>query len=240
MAIVDYNEKEPIVFLPAMMCDGRVFGPQIKMFGASHAIHLAPLGGHERVEDIARAVLASAPTTFALVGLSMGAAVAMEIMRQAPNRVTRLALVAASAAAETPQQAASREPEIVRVMAGLLPDVIRDRMKPEYLFETPLRQTLLDLFVDMALDLGEGVFLRQSRAMQRRPDHQNILRKLRCPTLVLSGQYDVVYPVERHEVMADLIPGAELRVIADAGLLPTLENPQAVNGALRNWLARAT
>lgn len=229
---------EPLVLLPGMMCDGRLFGPQIKAFGATHAIHLAPLTGHDTVEALAREVLAHAPAQFALAGLSMGGIVAMEIVRKAPNRVTRLCLMDTNALAETPAKAADREPQIARVMAGSLVEVMRDEMKPNYLAPGPGRQAVLDLVLNMALDLGEGVFLRQSRALQRRPDQQNVLRKMRIPTLVMCGEHDALCPVQRHQFMADLIFGAKLRVIPDAGHLPTLEQPDAVNDAMREWLAR--
>jgi len=95
---------------------------------------------------------------------------------------------------------------------------------------------VLDLVLDMALEMGEGVFLRQSRALQRRPDQQAVLRKLRMRTLVLCGEHDALCPVARHQFMADLIFGAKLRVIPEAGHLPTLEQPDVVNTALTEWL----
>ena len=116
---------EPLVLLPGMMCDARLFGPQIKAFGTERAIHLAPITAHDTVEALAKDVLGSAPERFALAGLSMGGIVAMEVLRQAPNRVTRLALLDTNSMAETPAAAAAREPQIVRVMAGSLVEVDR-------------------------------------------------------------------------------------------------------------------
>ncbi|SHE43189.1 Pimeloyl-ACP methyl ester carboxylesterase [Litoreibacter ascidiaceicola] len=228
---------EPLVFLPGMMCDGRLYGPQIKALGRDRAIHLAPICAHETVEALATEVLASAPPTFALAGLSMGGIVAMEVVRRAPARVTRLALMDTNALAETPAYAAAREPQIARVMAGSLVEVMREEMKPDYLAPGAGRQAVLDLVMDMALDMGEGVFLRQSRALQRRPDQQNVLRKLKIPTLILCGEHDRLCPVARHQFMADLIFRATLVVVPDAGHLPTLEQPEAVNAALKQWLA---
>ena len=228
---------EPLVFLPGMMCDGRLYGPQIKALGRDRAIHLAPICAHETVEALATEVLASAPPTFALAGLSMGGIVAMEVVRRAPARVTRLALMDTNALAETPAYAAAREPQIARVMVGSLVEVMREEMKPDYLAPGAGRQAVLDLVMDMALDMGEGVFLRQSRALQRRPDQQNVLRKLKIPTLILCGEHDRLCPVARHQFMADLIFRATLVVVPDAGHLPTLEQPEAVNAALKQWLA---
>lgn len=229
---------EPLVLLPGLMCDARVFGPQIKAFGAARAIHLAPLTAHDTVAALARDVLATAPERFALAGHSLGGIVAMEVARQAPTRVTRLALLDTTSLAETPATSAQREPQIVRVMAGSLVEVTRESLTPDDLAPGPARQTVLDLVMNMALDLGEGVFLRQSRALQRRSDQQAVLRRLRIPTLVMCGELDRLFPEARHRFMADLIPGARLEVVPDAGHLPTLEQPEAVNAAFRTWLAR--
>ena len=227
---------EPLVLLPGMMCDGRLYGPQIKALGRDRAIHIAPINSHESVEAMATEILTYAPSSFALAGLSMGGIVAMEVVRRAPGRVTRLALMDTNALGETPAYAAAREPQIARVMAGSLEDVIREDLKPDYLAPGPGRQAVLDLVMDMALEMGEGVYLRQSRALQRRPDQQGTLRKLKIPTLILCGEYDTLCPVARHQFMADLIQGAELNIVSDAGHLPTLEQPEAVNAALKQWL----
>ncbi|WP_298257002.1 alpha/beta fold hydrolase [uncultured Litoreibacter sp.] len=227
---------EPLVLLPGMMCDGRLYGPQVKALGRDRAIHIAPISNHDTVEAMTTEILESAPPTFALAGLSMGGIVAMEVVRRAPDRVTRLALMDTNALSETPAYAAAREPQIARVMAGSLVEVIREDMKPEFLAPGEGRQAVLDLVLDMALEMGEGVYLRQSRALQRRPDQQGTLRKLKMPTLILCGEHDRLCPVSRHQFMADLILRAQLRIVPDAGHLPTLEQPEAVNAALKQWL----
>lgn len=199
---------------------------------------VCPITRGERIEEIASNLLDDLPPRFALAGLSMGGIVAMELLRRAPRRITRLALMDTNPLAETPQAAANREPQIVKVRAGRLTDVMRDEMKPNYLAPGPYRAEILSLVMDMAAALGPEVFVRQSRALQRRPDQQDVLRKCKAPTLVLCGAHDALCPVKRHEFMAELIPGAELRVLADAGHLPTLEMPDETTDALRAWLAR--
>ena len=113
---------------------------------------------------------------------------------------------------------------------------MRDEIRPNYLAEGPHRGEVLDLAMDMAMTLGPEVFIRQSRALQRRKDQQATLRKIKVPTLVLCGAEDALCPVKRHEFMAELIPYATLRVIDGAGHLPTLEQPDAVTDALREWM----
>ncbi|MGA9410344.1 MAG: alpha/beta fold hydrolase [Roseobacter sp.] len=228
---------EPLVLLPGMMCDARLFGPQIADLSVDHCVTVAPITQGGRVEDIATLLLGRLPERFALAGLSMGGIVAMEILRRAPGRVSRLALLDTNPLAETPQTAAAREPQIVAARAGRFRDVMRDEMKPKYLADGPAQKDVLDLVMQMAETLGPEVFVRQSRALQRRPDQQATLRKCRLPTLVLCGAEDTLCPVKRHEFMAELIPQARLVVVEGAGHLPTLEQPDATTRALRDWMA---
>ncbi len=227
---------EPLLLIPGMMCDARLFTPQIVEFSAERAVHIASLAGCETIEEMARSVLDAAPERFALAGLSMGGMVAMEVLRRAPERVTRVALMDTNSQSETPAIAASREPQIVGVLAGRLPEVMKDVMRPEYLAAGPKRVEILALMQDMALALGEGTFVRQSRALQRRPDQQKTLRQIRMPALVLCGEHDALTLPRRHEFMATLIPYATLRIIEESGHVPTLEAPEATNAALREWL----
>lgn len=201
---------EPIVFLPGMMCDARLFAPQLDALSRERAIMVAPTCVGDRIEEIASNVLTSAPAKFALAGLSMGGIVAMEVYRRAPERVTRIALMDTNPMAELPDRAAAREPQIVKVKAGRLHEVMADEMKPQYLAQGPYRQEILNLCMDMAEALGPDVFIRQSRALQRRRDQQATLRKIKCPALVLCGEHDQLCSPERHQFMADLIPYSEI------------------------------
>ncbi|MEM6305189.1 MAG: alpha/beta fold hydrolase [Pseudomonadota bacterium] len=227
---------EPLVLLPGMMCDARLFGPQIAELSADTAVMCAPVTQGERIEEIASNLLDQLPKRFALAGLSMGGIVAMEILRRAPDRITRIALLDTNPLAETPAAAANREPQIVKVRSGRLAEVMRDEMKPNYLAPGPFRNDVLALVMDMAETLGPEVFIRQSRALQRRRDQQAVLRKCKVPALVLCGAHDQLCPVKRHEFMSELIPYARLVVLEHAGHLPTLEQPAETTQALRDWM----
>lgn len=232
--------QDPLVLLPGMMSDARIFQPQIMALSTQVPVTVAPLIGGERIEDIAIQLLQQLPSRFALAGLSMGGIVAMEILRRAPERVSRLCLMSTSPLPDTPAQAATREPLIIGARTGRMDDVLRQSMLPEYLAPGPQRIEVLNLMHQMGMELGQALFVAQTRALQRRRDQQGTLRKCKVPTLILCGEYDQLTPVKRHEFLAELIPNASLQVITSAGHLPTLERPDVVNRVLAEWLAGQT
>ena len=229
--------SEPIVFLPGMMCDARLFAPQIDGLSHQCAVMVAPTHLGERVEQIASSILDMAPQRFALCGLSMGGIVALEIIRRAPDRVKRLCLMDTNPMCETPERAAEREPQIIAVRTGRLEQIMREEITLNYLTETLHKEHIFELLIDMGMSLGSEAFVRQSRALQKRRDQQSFLSKIKCPTLLLCGEQDQICLPKRHKFMAELIEGAKLTIIKNAGHLPTLEQPEATNEALRAWLA---
>lgn len=226
----------PHVFLPGMMCDARLFGPQINALSAHHPVMCIPINRHDTVEALASEVLEMAPDRFALAGLSMGGIVAMEVVRQAPDRVERLALLDTNPLAERESVKSARQPQIAAALTGDLRRVMREEMKPNYLTDGPHQGAILDLCMAMAMEQGPDVFVRQSQALMSRPDQQETLRRFSRPSLVLCGRDDGLCPVHRHELMASLLPNAHLEIIDGAGHLPTLEQPQRTNAALIRWL----
>lgn len=229
---------EPVVLLPGMMSDARVFLPQIVALSRDRPVQVGNMTQGETVEEIAQQVLDAAPPKFALAGHGMGGIVAMEVIRRARDRITRLALLDTNAQSETPALAAAREALIVKARTGRLKDAVCDRVKPTDLAPGPRNAGVLKLLLDMALQIGPEAYIRQCRAMQRRPDQQKTLRMLRCPALVLCGAHDNLTPIRRHEFIATLIPYARLEVIADAGHFPTLEQPEETTRLLRAWLSQ--
>jgi len=228
--------QEPLILLPGMMCDARLFAPQIAALSGAGCVHLAPTGGADRVEMLAENVLAHAPPHFALCGHGLGGIIAMEIVRRAPQRVSRIALFDTNAQAETPSVAASREEQIVRARSGKLNEVLRDELRVEDLAPSAHRAEIFAMFGRMSEMLGPEVYVNQARAMQRRPDQQKTLRKLKIPTLIACGELDRQTPVRRHEFLAKLVDGARFEIVAGAGHLPSLEQPETVTGLLQSWL----
>jgi pimeloyl-ACP methyl ester carboxylesterase len=230
--------REPVVFLPGLLCDARLFGPLLADLSRDTAVMTAPLTHGERIEEMASMLLDLLPKRFALVGWEMGGMVALELMRRAPDRVARLALISTTPLADTPQQAAERDPLIIRARAGKFDEVIQQERKVSDLAPGPYRAEIVALMQDMAQGLGVDCYTRQVRAMQRRRDQQNTLRKIAVPCLVMCGADDPITPVKRHSFMAEMIPSADLHVVDDAGHLPMLEQPEQVARALRDWLSK--
>jgi len=223
-----------------MMCDAQLFAPQIATFSRQRPVTVAPIGGHSSMDALAAEVLLHAPPKFALAGLSMGGIVAMEIVRQAPDRVTRLALLDTNPLAELEPVKLRRDPQIKAARSGALSQVMRDEMKPNYLVESPDKKALLDLCMDMAIGLGADIFVNQSIALRDRIDQTETLRGFNKHALVLCGRHDKLCPVERHEFMKGLMPNSRLVIVENAGHLPSLEQPGETTAAMADWLEEKT
>ena len=226
----------PLLLLPGMMCDERLFAPQVSALSAEREVQVLALTSHDSVELLAESILAQAPPQFALAGLSMGGIVAMEIVRQMPHRVERLALLDTNPLAERVEVSANRDVQIAKARVGQMQAVMREEMKPNYLSDGPNKAAILDLCMSMAETLGPKVFEQQSRALQSRSDQQDTLRKVAVPTLILCGEDDNLCPPERHHLMHNLIPHSTLTIIPAAGHLPTLEQAELTTKALIQWL----
>jgi pimeloyl-ACP methyl ester carboxylesterase len=228
----------PIVLLPGMMCDARMWGPVMGAFAGRAVLH-APLTEGNTMAALADAVLDLAPRHFALAGLSMGGIVAMEIVARAAERVERLALLDTNPLAEAAEVKARRGPQIDRALGGGLAGVMRDEMKPNYLADGRGKAAILELCMEMALALGPDVFASQSRALRDRQDRTATLAAFGRPALVLMGLSDRLCPRDRHDLMHRLMPQSALCLVEGAGHLPTLEQPAATAAALSRWLEAA-
>lgn len=228
------REMTSLILIPGMMCDQRMWGGFDA--GPRKVIHAIPTG-YDTVQALAAEILRDAPQRFALAGLSMGGIVAMEILRQAPDRVERLAVLDTNPLAETDVAKSRRGPQITKALSGKLEAVLRDEMKPNYLAPGPNTKAILDLCMKMALALGPDVFVRQSQALRDRPDETIALAAFKGPALVLMGEEDRLCPRDRHELMHTLMPQSTLAIIAHAGHLPPLENPAPTFAHLHNWLS---
>jgi pimeloyl-ACP methyl ester carboxylesterase len=226
----------PLVMIPGMMCDERIFAPQIEELVSKRSVHIADISKHDNISDLAADVLSNAPPKFCLVGHSMGGIVAMEICAQDPKRIEKLVLIDTNPLAELEEVKLKREPQISDALSGKLVNVIRDEMKPNYLASSENQDIILNICMEMALSLGPKVFINQSRALQTRADQQSNIQSINIPVLIMCGSEDKLCTVERHEMMHNMISNSELKIINNAGHMPTLEQPSETTEVLKEWL----
>jgi pimeloyl-ACP methyl ester carboxylesterase len=226
----------PILLVPGLVCSPRIFAPVIPALWRFGPVMVANHIRDDNMGAIARRILAEAPPRFALAGHSMGGYIAFEIMRQAPDRVAKLALMNTQARPDTPEAVERRRGLIARAQAGeyraILDELFGVFVYPSRRDDAGLRQ----LVHDMGDDVGPEAFVRQLTVIMGRPDSRPILAWIKCPTLVLSSDEDNTVPNSLSTEMAGGIPGAKLVIIPQCGHLTPPEQPQATADALVEWL----
>ncbi|MDB5631362.1 MAG: Alpha/beta hydrolase protein [Tardiphaga sp.] len=230
------DDTMPILLVPGLGGSPRIYAPVMPALWRFGPVMVANHIRDDSMGAIARRILKEAPPRFALAGHSMGGYIAFEITRQAPERVTRLALINTQARPDTPEASARRRGQIARAYAGQYHDVM-DELFPGFVH--PSRRddaTLRKLVHDMGDDIGAEAFVRQQTAVIGRADSRPTLSAIRCPTLVLTGDQDNTIPNSLSVEMADAIEGAALTIIPDCGHLPQVEQPQATADALLSWI----
>jgi pimeloyl-ACP methyl ester carboxylesterase len=232
------RQSLPLILLPGLVNDERVWRAVMARLGARAEARVATLRGSDSMAGLAADVLAGAPPRFSLAGLSMGGYCALEIVRQAPERVAALALVDTSARADTPEGRIQREKQIERAgheYPALIGELLGKWVHPTRVHDADVGEVARD----MAVQAGAATFVQQQRAILSRADSRPLLASIRCPTIVIAGADDAVMPPEIHRELADGIAGAQLVSIAGCGHLAPLERPAEVADALGEWLARA-
>jgi pimeloyl-ACP methyl ester carboxylesterase len=229
-------EAEPLVLLPGLLCDQLLFAPQLPALASLRQVLIPDLTQDDSIEDMARRVLDTAPDRFALAGLSMGGYVALEIMRLAPERVSRLALLDTRARSDTPEETARRrgllELSAKGEFRGVTPRLLPLLIHPDRLAD----DALTGVVMAMADAVGREGFFRQQQALIAREDRRDLLGTIAVPTLVLCGREDALTPLAMHLELAAAIREATLVVIPNCGHLAPLERPQAVTRQLLGWL----
>jgi len=226
----------PIVLVPGMLCTTEIFASQIAALWPYGSVTVASTLEGETIAEMAAAILAAAPPRFALAGISMGGFIELEIMRQAPERVIKLALLDTEARPDTPEQTAQRRALLAQVNTGnfemLLAMAVPAIVHPAHQNDPALRETN----VRMGLAVGIERWARQAEAVMARIDYRPHLPTISVPTLVLVGDSDTFTPPDRAEEMVAAIPGARLVVVPECGHASTIEQPDAVDRALVEWI----
>lgn len=232
---------EPLVLVPGLMCDRAVWQPLMPALQAVSHCQVPDPGALDSLPQMAAAVLDAAPARFALAGHSMGARVALEVVRQAPQRVSRLALLDTGYLARAPGAAGDEEArkrqallDVARAqgVAAMARVWVQGMVHRARLNDTVLIDSIVAMFARRSADTFAG----QIRALLQRPDASSVLRALQMPTLVLCGRQDSWAPVAQHEAMHALIPVARLAIVEDAGHMAPMEQPAAVASAMLRWL----
>lgn len=229
-------KKASVVLLPGLLCNAGLFINQINAFKEQADFFVPDLGIDGNIRSAARRILSSAPETFALGGLSMGGYVALEIMRQAPERVSKLILMDTTASPDAPQKRESRLKGIEFArrngLEALIKTALLDIVAPKHRSNEMLKTVL----THMAVSTGVEGYVNEQNIIMSRPDSRPDLPKITCPTLVFGGEEDALTPPESMKEIADAVPNALHVVVAGAGHLSPLESSSAVNALFKTFL----
>jgi pimeloyl-ACP methyl ester carboxylesterase len=227
----------PVVAVPGLMCSPRLYAEQIPVLWQFGPVTIADHRRDESMEAIAGRVLAAAPSHFALIGLSMGGYIAAEMLRQAPDRVAKLAFLDTSARADLPERLEGRRALIAMAEQGRYAEVAEQHF-PQFVHQNRRSDAALKrLVMQMAEETGSAAYVRQQKAIMARRDWRGLLAEIRCPTVVIVGDGDELTPPKLSEEIATGIADARLVMVPDCGHLTTIERPEAVNAALVAWLS---
>lgn len=226
-----------LILVPGLLCDAALWRHQTDFLADTLTVTVADVTQDDAIPAMAERILADAPTTFALAGLSLGGYVAQEIMRQAPERVERLALVATNARADNEAQLKTRG-DLIRLaeigkFKGVTPRLLPNLIHPDRLKDP----AVADVVLEMAERVGQEAFTRSQRAIMTRKDGRADLEAIRIPTLILAGRQDQLCPPKVQEEMRERLPNAKLVFVEDCGHLPPLERPRTTTALFRYWLA---
>jgi pimeloyl-ACP methyl ester carboxylesterase len=237
------SDQSTLLLVPGFLCDEAVWAAQLPALEQRGPVRVVENGLLDSLGDMAAAILAWAPARFAIAGHSMGGRIAMEVCRRAPERVTHLALLDTGClplpkgpAGERERQARLTLLETARRngMQTMAKRWVQTMVHPEH----ARNRVLIERIVAMLARRTPLHQEKQVKALLERPDATDVLRNVRCPTLVLCGREDRTSDLDHHVMMAGLIPGAELAVIEQCGHMCTMEQPDTVTAQLCAWLKR--
>ncbi|MCP4394799.1 MAG: alpha/beta hydrolase [Alphaproteobacteria bacterium] len=229
-------KKTPLILLPGLLCDKTLWQHQITTLNDMAEIFVADLTRDNSMEDMAKRILDDAPEKFALAGMSMGGYLALEIIRQAPKRVLKLALLNTTAAPDTPEKKAMRIGHIKHAQSDKFCAMTKSFLK-SLLHKSRLDdKELCEIITEMTSKMGAEVYINQQEAILGRTDNRPFINIIECPTLIICGKQDEATPLVLHEEMHREIPNSKLVIIDECGHMSPIERPHAVSAAIQYWL----
>lgn len=230
------KENLPLLLVPGLACSPRIYAAQVRALWPLGPVMLANHARDATMAGIAKRILDEAPPRFAIAGHSMGGYIALEMFRQQPERIARMALLNTSARPDAPEMSERRRGWIAQCRGGgyhnVLDGLFVSFVHPDRASDAALKQTVLE----MGDEVGMDAFIRQNEASIGRADSRPLLSAIKCPVLVLSSDTDHLVKIEFSHELANGISGARLVVVPHCGHLPQIERPEAVTAALTDWL----
>lgn len=232
--------KQVLFLLPGLLCDRAIWAPQLEALNAAGvALEVADFRGFDSITAMAEAVLTAAPERFALAGHSMGARAAIEVMRLAPSRVDRLALLDTGTHPRRPGEAEKRQALVNLAKTSGMRALAAQWLPPMVHLARLDDAAFMGVLTAMVERMSPEIFERQVEALLNRPDAEPVLGGIHCPVLVGVGRQDAWSPVSQHQAIVAALPQAELVIFEDSGHMAPLEAPAAVSSALLRWLGIA-
>ncbi len=236
--IMNAASSPNLLLLPGLMCDSRIFAAQLERFAGAVAID--GFGERSRLTDMARHVLDTVPGRYSLLGHSMGGRVALEIVRLAPERVERLALLSTGTHPVQPGEADKRQ-RLVEIGRTKGTQALVDEWLPPML--APANRAnpeMYDPLATMCREVGVAPFAAQIEALLTRPEVDSLLPAIACPTMIAVGSDDAWSPPAQHAAIHAAIPQSRLTIFAGAGHMLPVEAPGPLNDAIAAWLSQPT
>ena len=228
----------PLILLPGLASDHVMWRAQLAALPIAWPAYVTDVHARcESIEAMARTLLQEHPGELVLCGASMGGVVAMEVARQAPQRIRGLALLGTSARPESDDMRVLREAAIELFAQGRAAEVLRANVPFAFHSSRSTDKTLVQDYMAMMHRAGAEQLISQNRAIMARSDARRYLPGLRCPVLMVCGDADQLTPVECAQEIVDLVPHARLEILPQCGHMLTMEQPERVNTLLRDWLA---
>lgn len=230
-------DKETLYLVPGWLCDRQIFRFQMARLAQICDVRVPDHREPETLQDLAAAILAEAPPTFSIVGHSLGGRVALEVYRQAPERVNRIALLNTATTGGNENERAARERMVKKALSQGMEVIAREVLMPSLHPGHRNDRTITSVLLEMVEHIQPDYLVRQFNLMVNRPDSTEVLYSIKCPALVVFSREDRNLPFERHGEIAHRIPTAVLEIIDECGHMSPLEQPKAILKALEDWLA---